>query len=154
MNDVRVNDVRVNDVGESLPNSTEPSATPLQRQWQIVCIDDSQAVLNEMKRLLEGNTFSLSLITDPKQALMKIISVKPDLILLDVNMPGIDGYQLCSLIRKSSALQHIPIVMITGNRGLMDRARAKMVGATDYLVKPFTQKSLLKILFRHLSDAT
>ncbi len=120
------------------------------KTWKVVCIDDSQAMLNEIQRLLEGDAFSLTLINDPKKALMKIVSIKPDLIMLDVTMPEMDGYQVCSMIRKSSAMTQVPIVMVTGNRGLIDRARAKMVGATDYLTKPFAQKDLLNLLLRHL----
>jgi twitching motility two-component system response regulator PilG len=84
------------------------------------------------------------------KALIKISSIHPDLILLDIGMPNVDGYQLCSLIRKSSSLKDIPIVMVTGNKGLINRARANMAGATDYLTKPFIQADLLKMVMRHL----
>jgi twitching motility two-component system response regulator PilG len=82
---------------------------------------------------------------------MKIISFRPNLILLDVGMPNIDGYKLCSFIRKYSAFRDTPIVMVTGNKGLIDRARAKLAGATDYMTKPFTQFDLLTMVFRYLS---
>jgi twitching motility two-component system response regulator PilG len=84
------------------------------------------------------------------KALLKITSIRPDLILLDIGMPNVDGYQLCSFIRKSSILKDIPIVMVTGNKGIIDRARARIVGATDYLTKPFLQTDLLKMIMRHL----
>ncbi len=129
---------------------TDVSATP-QKVWKIVCIDDSTAVLKEIERFLEADLFSLTLIDDSKKALMKISSVKPDIVLLDANMPGIDGYQVCSMLRKSSSLKDIPVIMVTGNRGLMNRARAKVAGVTDYLNKPFTQKELLDMVFRHLN---
>ncbi len=118
--------------------------------WKIVCVDDSQAILNEMRRFLEPESFALTLISDAKSALLKITSIKPDLILLDVTMPTIDGYQVCNLIRKSSLLQHIPVIMVTANKGLVDRAKARLVGATDYLVKPFSQADLLNLSFRYL----
>jgi two-component system, chemotaxis family, response regulator PixG len=90
------------------------------------------------------------LIDDSVKALMKLSTIRPDLILLDVGMPNVDGYQLCALIRKSSVLKEIPIVMVTGNKGLIDRARARLAGATDYLTKPFAQADLLKIVMRYL----
>jgi two-component system, chemotaxis family, response regulator PixG len=121
------------------------------RVWKIACIDDSQAMLGEIQRFLDGDEFSVTPINDAMKALMKIGMVKPDLVLLDVGMPGIDGYQVCTLIRKSSALKHIPIVMVTGHKGLIDRARARVAGATDYLTKPFNQDDLLKMVFRYLS---
>lgn len=123
-----------------------------QRTWKIVCIDDSPTILREVKRFLQQDIFEITMIDDSQKALMKIISIKPDLILLDANMPGLDGYQVCTMIRKSSLLKHIPVVMVTGNKSLLDRARAKMAGTTDYLTKPFTQKDLLQIVLRYLSD--
>lgn len=123
-----------------------------QRTWKIVCIDDSPTVLREIQRFLQQEIFEITMIDDSQKALMKIISIKPDLILLDASMPGLDGYQVCTMIRKSSLLKHIPVVMVTGNKGLLDRARAKMAGTTDYLAKPFTQKDLLQMVLRYLSD--
>lgn len=129
--------------------SSESRATKV---WNIVCIDDSPAVLNEIKRFLQVDSFVVTLIDDSKKALMKINSIRPDIILLDANMPGVDGYQVCTMLRKSSALRHIPVIMVTGNRGLINRARAKIAGITDYLNKPFSQKDLLEIVFQHLSE--
>ncbi len=123
-----------------------------QRTWKVVCIDDSPTVLREIQRFLQQELFEITMIDDSQKALMKIISIKPDLILLDASMPGLDGYQVCTMIRKSSLLKHIPVVMVTGNKGLLDRARAKMAGTTDYLTKPFSQKDLLQIVLRYLSD--
>lgn len=122
-----------------------------QKQWKIVCIDDSPTILTEISRFLERDEFSVFPISEPLKALMKIIRIQPDLILLDVGMPNIDGYKLCSLIRKYSAFQNTPIVMVTGNKGLIDRAKARMAGATDYMTKPFTQTDLLNIVFKYLS---
>ncbi len=144
------------------PLSSSPSAdssflnvdgdSSQQRTWKIVCIDDSPTVLREIQRFLQQEIFEITMIDDSQKALMKIISIKPDLILLDASMPALDGYQVCTMIRKSSLLKHIPVVMVTGNKGLLDRARAKMAGTTDYLTKPFTQKDLLQIVLRYLSD--
>ena len=76
--------------------------------------------------------------------------VKPDLILLDVGMPKVDGYELCRLLRKHPMFKKTPIIMVTANTGLIDRARAKIAGTTDYMTKPFTQDQLLKMVFRYL----
>jgi twitching motility two-component system response regulator PilG len=128
-----------------------PNNALSQKQWKIVCIDDSPTILNEITRFLERDDFSVFPITEPLKALMKIIRIQPDLILLDVGMPNIDGYKLCSLIRKYSAFKDTPIVMVTGNKGLIDRAKARMAGATDYMTKPFTQSDLLNMVFRYLT---
>jgi two-component system, chemotaxis family, response regulator PixG len=121
------------------------------RPWKIACIDDSPTILNEMNRFLGSDEFEVVTIDDPLKALMKIIRLEPDIILLDVGMPNIDGYKLCALIRKYSAFKDTPIVMVTGNKGLIDRAKAKLAGATDYMTKPFTQSELLDMVFRYLS---
>jgi two-component system, chemotaxis family, response regulator PixG len=120
------------------------------KTWKIVCIDDSESMLSIINNYLGSQDFQVTLIQDSMKALMKINSIRPDLILLDIGMPNVDGYQLCSLIRKSSILKDIPIVMVTGNKGLIDRARARMAGATDYLAKPFVQADLLRMIMRHL----
>ncbi len=136
----------------SFLNANSDSSSSQQRTWKVVCIDDSPTVLREIQRFLQQELFEITMIEDSQKALMKIISIKPDLILLDASMPTLDGYQVCTMIRKSSLLKHIPVVMVTGNKGLLDRARAKMAGTTDYLTKPFTQKDLLQIVLRYLSD--
>ena len=120
------------------------------KTWKIVCIDDSESMLSIISSYLGNEDFQVTLIQDSMKALLKITSIRPDLILLDIGMPNVDGYQLCSLIRKSSILRDIPIVMVTGNKGLIDRARARIAGATDYLTKPFVQADLLKMIMRHL----
>ncbi|MEE3717228.1 response regulator, partial [Tumidithrix elongata RA019] len=120
------------------------------KTWKIACVDDSQAMLNEIERLLGGEEYEVSLINDSLKALMKLASIRPDLILLDVGMPNVDGYQLCTLIRKTHIFKETPVVMVTGHKGLLDRARARMAGATDYLTKPFTRADLLNMVMRHL----
>ena len=144
----------VRSVAPSIPGAEQanPASQAPVKTWKIVCIDDSPAVLNEIQRLLQTDLFEVTLINDSKKALMKINSIKPDVILLDANMPGVDGYQVCTMLRKSAILKHIPVVMVTGNRGLVNRARAKMAGVTDYLNKPFNQKDLLAMVFRYISQ--
>jgi two-component system, chemotaxis family, response regulator PixG len=118
--------------------------------YTIACIDDSQTVLNSIKHFLDDKTFSVVTINDPVKALMQILRSKPDLILLDVEMPNLDGYELCSLLRKHSAFKSTPIIMVTGRTGFIDRAKAKLVRSSGYLTKPFTQSDLLKMIFKHI----
>ncbi|NJO78484.1 MAG: response regulator [Cyanobacteria bacterium RM1_2_2] len=121
------------------------------KTYTIACIDDSPTVLQAINAFLDDKSFSVVLISDPIKALMQIIRSKPDLILLDVTMPNLDGYELCSLLRKHPSFRNTPIIMVTGNTGFIDRAKAKLVGASGYLTKPFTQSDLIKIVFKHLS---
>lgn len=118
--------------------------------YTVACIDDSPTVLNSINQFLDENTFSVVMINDPVKALMQILRSKPDIILLDVEMPSLDGYELCSLLRRHSAFKNIPIIMVTGRTGFIDRAKAKMVRSSGYLTKPFTQSDLLKMVFKHI----
>lgn len=143
---------------ESLSESLSESLGTAQRlpsarekTYTIACIDDSPTVLQAINSFLHDRSLTVVLINDPVKALMQIIRSKPDLILLDVTMPNLDGYELCSLLRKHPTFRETPIIMVTGKTGFIDRAKAKLVGASGYLTKPFTQPDLLKLVFRHLS---
>lgn len=139
---------------EKLPEIEQKlSITPINPDlYQIACIDDSPLILDEMERFL-GNKgkYQLTKLEDPIQASKTIFRLKPDLILMDITMPDINGYKLCSLFRSSAALADTPIIMVTGNKGLVDRVRANLVGATDYLAKPFTEQDLLTLVEKYLT---
>ncbi|MBE7380077.1 MAG: response regulator [Leptolyngbya sp. SIO1E4] len=133
---------------------TRESRSPRLREkttYTVACIDDSPTVLHAIEAFLEDKAFKVLRIEDPISALMKIIRNNPDLILLDVTMPNLDGYELCSLLRRHPSFKQTPIIMVTGNTGLINRAKAKLVGASGYLTKPFTQSDLLKTVFKHLN---
>ena len=133
-------------------DALEPTTRSLieQATYKIACVDDSPTILREINRFLDGDSFKVFPIVDSGTALMKIIRINPDIILLDVGMPTIDGYKLCSMLRKHPAFKKTPIVMVTGNTGIIDRAKAKMAGSTDYMTKPFTQVGLIEMVSRHL----
>ncbi|MCC5646009.1 response regulator [Nostoc sp. CHAB 5824] len=118
--------------------------------YTIFCIDDSPTVLNTIKSYLDEQTFSVVGVTDSLKALMQIVHTKPDIILLDISMPNLDGYELCSLLRKHSNFKNTPVIMVSGKVGFIDRAKAKIVRASGYLTKPFTQGDLLKVIFQHI----
>jgi len=118
--------------------------------YTIVCIDDSPTVLTAIQSFLDEQIFTVVGFSEPLKALMQILRTNPDLILLDIEMPNLDGYELCSLLRKHSYFKDVPVIMVTGRKGFIDRAKAKMVRASGYLTKPFDQSELLKIIFQHL----
>ncbi|MGB6299130.1 MAG: response regulator [Rivularia sp. (in: cyanobacteria)] len=121
-----------------------------QKVYTIVCIDDSPTVLSAIESFLDEQVFSVVGFNEPLKALMQILRTNPDLILLDVEMPNLDGYELCSLLRKHSYFKDVPVIMVTARKGFIDRAKAKMVRANGYLTKPFDQSELLKMIFHHL----
>lgn len=116
----------------------------------IVCVDDSPAMLRAIEQFLRGQNVEIHTVTDPLKALREIVRLEPKLILLDVGMPDLDGYRLCRLVRNHSLFKETPIVMVTGNTGMIDRAKAKVAGATDYLTKPFSQAELETIVSKYL----
>lgn len=133
------------------PVNLPPDDIPAKKTYKIVSVDDSPTVLREISRFLEQENFAVVAINDPVKAVMSIIRNKPDLILLDLNMDGIDGYELCRIIRNNSMFKKTPIIMVTGNKGLIDKVKARFVGASGYLTKPFTRAELLKMVFMHLA---
>lgn len=142
----------------TISNSITPSSqivaaatVTAQKAHKIVSVDDSPTILKEISYFLENENFSVVTINDPVKAVLSIIRHKPDLILLDLNMLGIDGYELCRIIRNNSIFQKTPIIFVTGNKGIVDKVKAKLVGASGYLTKPFTRAELLKIIFMHLT---
>ncbi|HIK06217.1 MAG TPA: response regulator [Trichormus sp. M33_DOE_039] len=118
--------------------------------YKIFCIDDNLNVLNSIKIFLDEQIFSMIGATDPLKALMEILHTKPDIILLDVDLPNLDGYELCSLLRKHAYFKNTPVIMMTAKARLIDKARAKIVGSSGYLIKPFAHSDLLKVIFKHI----
>ena len=143
--------IDTDEVKTDLSFSGIDNAQKLLKTYKIVCVDDSHTTLQEINRCLQDDKLQVFLIKDSVKALMKIIEINPDLILLDVSMPNVDGYQLCSLLRKNPMFKKVPIMMVTGNTGLIDRARAKWAGSTNYVAKPFNQAELLEMVFRYLT---
>ncbi len=127
------------------------SRTTEQKIYKVLCIDDSPIILKAISGFLDKQLFTVIGVDDPLKALMQILRIKPDIILLDISMPNLDGYELCSLLRKHPHFRKTPVVMVTGRTGLLDKARAKMVKSSGYLSKPFSKADLLKVVFSQIS---
>ena len=139
-----------------------PSQQPLQLKsaWEwpqteqsthIVCIDDDLTIGKTVESMLTENGYRSTVIASPLQALSLMFELNPDLILCDIAMPKLDGYEICAMLRHSSAFRQIPIIMLTGKEGFTERIRARMVGATDYLTKPFGEQELLLLLEKYVN---
>ena len=115
----------------------------------IVCIDDSPTVCTQMKQIVIDEGCRFFEIQDPVTAIPSLLKIKPDLIFLDLVMPVVNGYELCAQIRRISKAKDIPIVILTGQDGLIDRVRTKIVGANDFISKPVNQKRVLSILSKY-----
>ncbi len=119
---------------------------PSDKVPRILYIDDGVAVGKAVEQILSKRGYEATAIASPLRALSLAFQLKPDLILCDIAMPELDGYELCTMLRSSTAFKHIPIVMLTGKEGLIDRIKARMAGATNYLSKPFSEAELLTLV--------
>lgn len=113
---------------------------------RIVCIDDDIVVRETVESILSEHGYEATAISNPLKALSLVFQLKPDLILCDIAMPELNGYEVCAMLRNSTAFRQIPIVMLTGIDGFIDRLKARMVRATNYLTKPFGENELLTLV--------
>jgi len=130
-----------------------PLAPPAQSVPQgplIACVDDSPLVCQTMEQILTGAGYQFVAVQDSLRAIATLLSRKPALIFLDLVMPNTNGYEICSQLRKVSAFRDTPIIILTGNDGIIDRVRAKVVGSSDFLSKPVDAETLLSTLRKHL----
>lgn len=116
----------------------------------IACIDDSLQVCQTLESVITSNDMRFIKIQDAIQALPTLIENKPDLILLDLMMPVVNGYEVCAQIRRVAQFAKIPVIILTGSDGLFDRFRAKVAGSTDFMTKPIVPQKLLDMINKHL----
>lgn len=135
-----------------LPNEPTVSQVVLNRETRprVVCIDDGATVRAAVEQILNQHGYQAASISNPLKALSLVFHLKPDLILCDIAMPELDGYEICAMLRKSTAFRETPIIMLTGKDGFIDRVKARMVGATDYLTKPFGEGELLLLVEKYV----
>jgi len=126
----------LHDVDEMSDDRTVAPVSDASEQLTIVHVDDSPQNCGIARAILEAEGYRYVDVNDPLLAISTMMKAKPQLVLLDLMMPVINGYELCSQIRRVSSLQSLPVVMLTSQDGLVDRMRAKMVKATAFLTKP------------------
>jgi len=125
------------------------TTTPQPTGLKIMVIDDSSTIRRSAEIFLGQAGYLVVTAEDGFDALAKINDHQPALILCDILMPRLDGYQTCALIKKSAKFHTTPVLMLSSKDGLFDRARGAMVGASAYLTKPFSKDSLLTAVREH-----
>jgi len=113
---------------------------------KVMLIDDSKTIRKSVELYMKESGHDVILANDGYEALSKISEHHPDLIFVDITMPRLDGYQTCALIKQNHRYKNIPVLMLSSKSGLFDKAKGRVVGADDYLTKPFTKKSLLETI--------
>lgn len=116
----------------------------------ILVVDDSATVRRLVTIALERQGYQIACAADGFEALSKINDRLPDLILLDIAMPKLDGYQVCKVIRTNDESKHIPVVMLSGKGGFFDKVKGRMAGATAYITKPFEAEVLISTIKKYL----
>ncbi len=124
----------------------EPDYQPL-----IACIDDSPTVGKILEEFLSSSGYRLLYVQNPLMGIVTLSEDIPDLIFIDLIMPDTNGYNLCQFLRNSETFKDVPIIIMTSMDGVINRTRAKLVGAKDFLSKPFTQDDILRMIQKYVS---
>jgi DNA-binding response OmpR family regulator len=114
------------------------------KKKQILIVDDEVSILVPLKFLLEKNNFSIVVAQSGKDALDQIRSEKPDLILLDIMLPDLDGYEIFQLIRENREWDDIKVIYLTARNRDLDIAKGLNLGVDAYITKPFSNAKLLE----------
>lgn len=117
---------------------------------KVMVIDDSQTIRRTAETLLAREGYAVITASDGYEALGKIVDHQPALIFIDIMMPRLDGYQVCSLIKGNPKFAGTPVVMLSSKDGVFDRARGRIVGSDKYLTKPFTKDEILTAVKTYL----
>lgn len=132
----------------SSPSPGPSHPTPLTDSWdgkgvRVLVVDDNEQNLELLEAYLEDLNCELALARDGLEALESVAAARPDIILLDVMMPRMSGFQACSKLKGDAATRDIPIVMVTALNEVSDVERAIECGADDFLSKPVNKLELL-----------
>jgi twitching motility two-component system response regulator PilG len=119
---------------------------------KVLVIDDSNTIRRTAETLLAKVGCDVSTSSDGFDSLAKIVDIKPDIIFVDIMMPRLDGYQTCALIKNNPDFKATPVIMLSSKDGLFDKAKGRIVGADDYLTKPFGRAELIDVLERHIHN--
>jgi len=117
---------------------------------EILLVDDVEENLEVLANLLSTDAWDLAFATSGEEALAQLANHRADLILLDINMPGLDGYGVCKRLKADARTAQIPVIFLTGRTALEDLTRGFAVGAVDYITKPFQREELLARVQTHL----
>ena len=115
---------------------------------KVMVVDDSNTIRRTAETILSKAGCDVITAIDGFDSLAKIVDVVPDVIFVDIMMPRLDGYQTCALIKNNNEFKHTPVIMLSSKDGLFDKAKGRIVGADEYLTKPFSKDELFEVLER------
>jgi DNA-binding response OmpR family regulator len=109
---------------------------------RVVVVDDDPEVVRAVTAVLEADGYRVEGAWDHHEALRAVLEDPPAVVVLDVNMPGLDGWELCDILRRQSHTRDVPVLFLTGRVDLRDKITAMQVGGSDYVTKPFRPEEL------------
>jgi|SRR5690606_10369984 twitching motility two-component system response regulator PilG len=116
---------------------------------KVMVVDDSNTIRKTAETLLSKAGCQVITATDGFDSLAKIADHRPDVIFVDIMMPRLDGYQTCALVKNNKEFRSTPVIMLSSKDGLFDKAKGRIVGADDYLTKPFSKNELFEALEKY-----
>ncbi len=117
----------------------------------ILIIDDNPQNIQMLANVINESAYDVALALDGLEALKFIAKEKPDLILLDIMMPDMDGYEVCNMLKSKNDTKHIPVIFITAKNETGDIIKGFRAGAVDYISKPFINEELLARVKTHIA---
>ncbi len=118
---------------------------------RILIVDDEDHIRVVLEARLSSAGFEVHQAVDGEEAIKKVNEIKPNLIVLDIKMPIMDGWEVLEKIKSNPETKSIPVIMLTVLSKIEEKMRAFAIGAEDYLTKPFSDSELMEKIFRHLS---
>ena len=118
---------------------------------KILVVEDEESLLKLQSILLTIRGYTVEGVMDGQAALEAVETMNPDLILLDIMLPKIDGFEVCRQIKANEATRHIPVVMLTAKKSMEDRVMGKQAGADMYITKPYKTSIVIETIQRLLS---
>lgn len=136
------------------PNDEEVSAAALRLMTRplVLVVDDSLTIRTMVAKTFEHNGLRTKCCASGFDALNLIREEIPKLVMLDVSMPLMDGYQVCKMIKSMKETKSVPVVMLSGNDGFFDKVKGRVAGASDYLTKPFKPEAALRAIRKYVSE--
>jgi CheY-like chemotaxis protein len=118
---------------------------------RILVVEDEESLLKLESILLSSKGYSVTGVMDGRSALEEVRANKPDLVILDIMLPEIDGFEVCRLIKEDPEIRHIPVLILTAKKNSQDLARGQQVGCDAYITKPFKSVKVLDMVQELLS---
>ncbi|MDB9519917.1 response regulator [Roseofilum reptotaenium CS-1145] len=123
----------------------------MSNKGQILAVDDTPANLKVISETLNNAGYTVATAIDGDRALKRLQHYQPDLILLDIQMPGIDGFETCRRLKADPQTQHIPVIFITALSDAINKVKGLEMGGVDYITKPFDHTELLARIKVHIN---